>query len=428
MGMFDWFRKTEVKSFPIPSVQWGISGQVEWTDWDFATAVKEGYEASTTVYACVELRSKLVSSVPWLAQRMGADGWEDYPDSELQRLIDDPHPQMSWQRIMRLVSQHLDLAGEAYMHKVRAGMGRAARELWVLDPGVTQPMYGPTGLVELFKYQPRGKLERFPAEDVVYLMNANPRSSVRGMPTLKAAGRATDIDREAEIYQRATLENRGATDLVINVDKDTAPDQLDKLKELFRDNYAGATNAGKPLFTNRDVKRLSQTAAEMDYVQGRKFIRETICTAFGVPPAMIGILENATLANIETARKIIWLDTIVPLLTDIESQLNRQLAKDYGEGVRITYDLTNVEALRDNQAEKIANARSLWGMGVPLSVLNQNLDLGLNLEGVEGVEQGYLSPGLLPVGFDRESNTEPEPTEERSLALLQRLAYGPDNR
>src|SRR5699024_11895898 len=121
------------------------------------------------------------------------------------------------------------------------------------------------------------------------------------------------------------------------------------------------------------------------------------------------------------------LDTVLPLLSDIQSSLNKSLAREYGSAneIRICYDTSGVPALQESQREQTEIARALWGMGVPFNEINQRLELGF--DEIEGGEIGYLPSGLLPTNFDF-SFDEPEPVADDLKSLI-KAAYGdPTNR
>jgi hypothetical protein len=146
----------------------------------------------------------------------------------------------------------------------------------------------------------------------------------------------------------------------------------------------------------------------------------------GVPQPMVGLLEDATLANIETARRIFWIDTIIPLLRLIRGQLNRQLAELFGDGWYIDYDISDVEALREDYSKKLEEASRLFAMGVPFNAINEHLSLGL--EPIQGGDIGYLSAGLLPTDFDRTAPADPTVAQLAGVPpeMLKAIAYGRD--
>lgn len=402
---FDFFKRrsatmTTTKSVTLPELLLTYSRTAPvFQKWDTETAVEQGIKASAIFYACVDRRAKSVAQVPWKAYRKQRDGTQtEAPDSPLQKLINRPNPDFAWSEMMELMSQHIDLAGNSYWSIIRAGNAAQPVELWPLLPQGVKIKAGSVRLIDFYRYQRAGVTRDIQSPDMVHIKTANPNDFLFGMPTIQAAGRAVDIDREASLFQLSSMHNRGVSDYAIIIDPDTSPEQLDRLKELHKEKQAGPTNARQPFLTTRDIKTLNQSAVEMDFVASRAKVWAEICSAMGVPQPMVGLLEDATLANIETARRIFWVDTMIPLLRLIRGQLNRQLAEQFGPEWVIDYDISDVEALREDYSKKLEEAAKLFAMGVPFNTINEKLQLGI--DPIQGGDIGYLSAGLLPTGID----------------------------
>lgn len=437
--MFGWFKKQQVDVEAVAQrVTEMINEQKYWISpewlnkapaspqadtWDTNTAITDGYKASTVTYACIEKRATSVASIPFVAQKQTKDGWENLENHPLQALLDRPNPNQTWGELMEGAIQHLDLSGNAYIHIVRAG--NRPKELWLLDPRAIKIKAGDReNIIAFYEYKTdvmQSKVQ-IPWQDMLHLKYSNPENQLYGISPMMASGRAIDTDKQAGIWQKSSLENRGVSDIAVVLDKDTTATQYEKLKEIHSSNYQGASNARKTLFTTRDVKPLGMTAVELDFSNSRGNVWVEICAAFGVPPVMIGIYENATLANIETGRKIFWRDTIIPLLNKLTTQITNQLAIDFGQGLRVSYDTSGVDALQEGLDARIANAQKLWAMGVPLDVLNQMFDLNIP-EGVNGLDSGYVSAGIIPIDMAGASMASGEPTDEQAQKALN-LAYG----
>jgi HK97 family phage portal protein len=396
----------EIKNLTLPDLLKMSVGEAKWSSWtkdswwDHETAVKLGYEASGVLFACIDKRAKAVASVPWIVETKAGEEWQPLPSHPLQNLVDRPNKDMSFSELMIYAVQFLDLSGNALFLEIRTGNEKLPSELWPVSPGGVEIITGfPDSLIGSYKIpQKNGAKKEVQAEDVIHLAYPNPLDFLYGSPLLRPGARAVDIDRESSTFQKTSLENRGVSDIAVILDPMTTQDQYDQIKKKYEERQAGARNARKPLFTNKDIKQLNQSPVELDFSNSRARVWEEICAVFGVPPPMIGLYERATLANIQEARKIFWLDTVIPLLDLISCQLNNQLTFEFGTNIRLRYDLSGVEALKENRTDKLNDAKTLWSMGMPFDNVNDYLELGA--ESFEGSDVGYLPAGVLPTNMD----------------------------
>mgnify|MGYP003636865233 CR=1 FL=1 len=413
--------KMLLKSVSIPQAapDWKLFAKKD-AKWDIETAINEGYNASAAVYTCVEKRAKLVSSAPWVVKRKLSDGtFESLPDHPLQKLIDMPNPGTSWLEIMYEVSQQLDLAGNAYMSEIKAGVNGFPTQLWLLPSQYIKIKPGNVNLIDSYEYQESSsKKFNIMADDMIQLKLPNPNSRYFGQPTLMAAGRATDIDRESGIWQKNSLENRGVVDLHFEVPDTMQPDQIDALKLRIKEKQTGAANAREPLISSGKINQLGQTAIEMDFVNSRKAVWAEICAVFGMSMSVLGFTENVNLANGAEQQKALWVNSIIPMLELIKQQLNSQLATEF-DGVILDYDLSNIEALQENFTEKLANAEALYRMGYTSASINRRLELGFEDDEIpEELEPEEPDPIVA------DDNADDETDDEQVKRMLKAVGYG----
>lgn len=407
-----------VKSVTLPEAQpdWKLFAKKDKL-WDNDVAILEGYNASACVYRCVETRATLTSSVPWYAGLKQPDGTvERLPDSHpLNKLINMPNPDCSWLEIMHTWSQQLDLSGNGYASIIRAGARNEPYQIWNLSPKYIKVKPGRERLVEYYEYQEySGSKKRIDANDMVQLRLPNPNDPIFGMPVLMAAGRATDIDREAGNWQKTSLQNRSAASLHVEVDKETQPDQVEAIQQAIKEKYSGASNADKPIVSSGKITNLNRTAQELDFVNGKKAVWAEICAVFGLSMSNLGFTESVNLANAESMNKALWKNTIIPRLELMKRQLNAQLAVDFGDNVCLEYDISKVEALQENYTEVLTNAEKLWRMGFSLDAINKRLSLGFD-------------DADLPEEVDMFAEQEEDPISEDSeevKSLLRVVGYG----
>jgi len=92
--------------------------------------------------------------------------------------------------------------------------------------------------------------------------------------------------------------------------------------------------------------------------------RETICGVYGVPPGVVGLLQDANYNTAKVQRKGFWSETIEPIyLRKIESGINEQLCWQYeGEGAlqySVAFNLSQIEALQEDKKAEAETAR-IW--------------------------------------------------------------------
>jgi HK97 family phage portal protein len=399
------FKKKRLEQKGFDGYNCNYSSVASWNEWDAKKAVEEGFKSSVPVFACIKKRYDAVSSIPWVVETLQGDEWIATPSHPLQRLIDNPNPEMSTGELMRLLMTHLDLAGNGYWKKVRGGMGDMPLELWPVMPYNISIRTNSDGTINYYKQTCNG--DQIPADDMCQFKYTNPDDYYFGQSPLQAAGKAVDVDNAGQEWQKISMQNRAVPDYAISFDSDLTPDQYKQADEVIKAK-TGTGSAREPLVLSKaKIQQLSQTPVEMDFMNTRRFSREEVSSVYGVPSALYAEMNEANLSNAETARKVFWLDTIIPLMDELKDALNHCLVQDFSdnkENIRIVYDVTNVAALQVNLNERIENATRLHSMGVPFNTLNQRMELGF--DDIDGGDVGYISSSLIPTSFDFNSETE----------------------
>lgn len=115
-----------------------------------------------------------------------------------------------------------------------------------------------------------------------------------------------------------------------------APDWSDTARERFRSAWqaqytgSGPGAGGTPILEDgMTFSPVSQTARDLQYIEGRKLTREEVASAYFVPPPMVGILEHATFSNISEQKKMLYSETLAPWLTMITEEIALQLLPDF---------------------------------------------------------------------------------------------------
>jgi len=397
-----------------------------WTDWSTANAIQNGLKASEWVYTCVRKRASAISSVPWFAeQRVGEDEWERDDLHPLSNLLSRPNPQMSRQDLMERTLYHLDLGGNALWHLERNSAG-IPQNIVPLMPDQIKPVPTGSGLeVARYEYRMGSKKQDLTPEEVCHLMFVDPGDLFWGLAPLRAAMQTVDTDVEAVRWNKVSLQNRAVTDGLFAFKHPLTTEQWEDAQEQVKEQHLGAEHAHLPWILGADASytQMSLSPVEMDFLKSRLFNVATICGVFGVPVVLVAADRSNSLAGgseLTAARQLFWTDTVIPTCDDIQDALDLRLTPYWNpEGLkdaskktlRIGYDVSQVPAMRELWAARVATAKSIWDMGVPFNGVNQRLELGF----------GEVEGGDLPWGGSKPPTLGYAPISELPKTALPAL-------
>ncbi len=388
-----------------------VSGnEALWTDWTIAKAVNEGFQVCGWVYKAISLISRNASSVPFAVRNKDNEIEWDHP---LTVLLLNPHPVLNRVQFFELLTQWLQLAGNAYL-KI-ADDSKEIRELWPVSPDRIAPIESKDNSLFVDGYETlndNGSMQRndkFTTDNVIHLSLMNPAQPLVGISPLQAVAKSVDADVAQQDWNTSAMQNRGVVEGVFTFKKDLDKKQADSILQRIINKFAGKSNARKPLVLGSEAQytRLSLTVAEMDFLNSRKFNRDEIFAIFGVPPQLAGSMEASTFNNFSTSMRIFWESTIIPLLNLMATQFTSSFADRLDNGRYISYDLSDVAAIRENETEKATTSKLYFDMGVPFKQINTRFELGF---------EEFIGWDLPFSG--KETTTQEPGDEERKLVLI----------
>lgn len=400
------------------------AGVPAWKAWTVRHAVKEGMKENGWVYRAVSIIARNAGSIPWGVKNKDTNEWE--PGHPISILLNRPNPQISRLDLFQLLLFWQQLAGRAYVKKVR-GLQSHTKELWPLSPDRIAPIPGrdPGILIEGYAIvNENGVVGQradpdYPVEDVVYFRLLDPADPISGLSPLEAAARAVDVDSGQQEWNLSANKNRGVLDTIISFKQELTADQHEFAVDRIKERFSGTKNARVPMVLGNEAtaQRLGLTPAEMDWIESRKQNREEIWVIFGIP-LQLGAADFSSYNNFETARRVLWEMTLIPLLEDLADTFNASFGDELTDRYEIAFDLSNVEALRDNDDKRSQTAERYWRMGVPIDQLNQRFELGI--EAFPGSDQPWTGGKAISTA----QNVVQPTTQRTSLGrLLERRDY-----
>lgn len=147
----------------------------------------------------------------------------------------------------------------------------------------------------------------------------------------------TDLSAEKSNYHFFKNDATPATLYILN--EELSGDEADAALEFIRKQLGGPENRGKPATLQgvKEVKTISMTNRDMEYLGGRRFTTEKICARFGVPKFVLGYTDTVNNNNGTELQKKFYNGTISPLEERIAETINRELIQRIGLSGKVKF-------------------------------------------------------------------------------------------
>src|SRR5688500_5916472 len=120
---------------------------------------------------------------------------------------------------------------------------------------------------------------------------------------------------------------------------------------------------------------------DLEFLENRKFNRQEICAIFKVPQELIGFTEDANRSVSDAMRLNFMENRVAPLCRRLEFAIqpliNRFGGASYTSPIKAQFHLAATPIMQSAQRARFETATKLFSMGIPLNIINKNLDLGL---------------------------------------------------
>lgn len=270
-----------------------------------------------------------------LYQRNGDNDRERVTDHELARLFRRPNPWTTRYRMINGLIHDLAIYDVAYWSKTK--VDNKTRGLVRMPPQMVAPKGDNWLTPEYFEVRGRNGTKEIAADQMVYFRGyggtedagVSPLESLRQM--LREAWTASEMREQimkngarASGYIERPADTPGVTPWSTKAKQ--------RFKEDWQSQYAwnGPQAGGTPILEDgMSFKAASQSAKDLQYIEGMKLTREMAASAYFIPPPMVGILDHATFGNIEEQHKMLYQDCLGPWLIMTTEEIELQLIPDF---------------------------------------------------------------------------------------------------
>ena len=309
-----------------------------------------------------------MTSVGWLfavvnriAQSIAAQEWKLYRVQGGDKIEVDSHPAIDlWKSANPFITredfletsqQHMELVGEMWWVLVRNGAGVPV-ELQVVRPDRMKPIPHPTEFIAGYEYRVGATAMALEKDDVIFTRNPNPLDQYRGIGVVQSMMVDLGAERLAAEWMQNFFRNSAEPGGVIEFPTNLQDADFERLAERWRMQHQGVANAHRVAILERGTwKDRKITQRDMQFEQLRRFERDQILGAFGMPLPIMGITESVNRANAEAAEVMYARWLIRPRLMRIRSALNEKLLKLYPDGDTLMFEF--IDPVPENRIELI---------------------------------------------------------------------------
>ncbi len=393
-----------------------------------ATVYGGYFLTNTAVYRAVHLRSEAVSSAPLTVMQESADGEMEPagPDNALQVTLDKMNNYWSSADVIYATEQYLSIWGGAYWfvdknERVDGGLA----SVWVLRPDRMIPVPDQNNYIQGYKYKsPQGKDLVFLPDEIVWFRRINPLDEYASASPV-APGRASfDMGSAATRFNRNFFMNDAMpSDLAIIYKDELTDEEYEEFQIRLKKRHSGVGNAHTPLIISgneADVKNLSFSQRDMEFMSALQWTVEDASRVFGVMPPLMMDREHTTLDNVKQARLEFYQSTVNAEWRFIEREINELLLPIFGrdvEGLVVQFDTTNVPTVQE--ARSLERVSRIQEVKDGLMTINEFRAR----EGLEPVDWGdvwWANASLVPID-SAEVDFGDAPAEDEDADLFPEL-------
>jgi HK97 family phage portal protein len=302
------------------------------------------------------------------------------------------------------IAKQMPLMGNAYVYIDRAG-GEISQLILLSPHTVTYDERTDFYTVNDFMHGVQGV---FPSSEILHFSNGSIDGSRIGVSSIAQAATTLSIQATADKETLSRFSSGGKIKALLSNDTSVTGfgeydgDEMDKLAAKLERKLATNDIVSTP--GDAKIHQLNMSSSDLQFLESRKFGVIEICRAFGVPPSKIYAEYNHAYNAGETANVEFLVDSIDPILTKIEQELEAKLIGD------LPVMFTNYRVLFDR--EKMFTVNSI----TKADYYNKMLQVGAwavndirqkeNMPSVNGGDRVLVTCNVAPVDSAKISGEE----------------------
>jgi HK97 family phage portal protein len=379
---------------------------------------QEGYMQNAVAYRCVNEIANAASRVKINLFR----GSQEIDSHPLLDLLNNPSPNYGQVEFFQAVYAYLLISGNSYVLQNGPETGEP-QELYPLRPDRIRIAPASKGnLPTAYNYMLGGKVVETYQVDrktgqskIKHIKLFNPLDDYYGLSPIMAASMDIDQHNLSNKHNVALLQNgaRPSGAVVFKPKDETGGDvqltdsQRSQILNDLNQRFQGPNNAGRPMLLEGDFdwKSMGMSPKDMDFTSLKNFSARDIALVYGVPSQLVGVPDSQTYSNLAEARLALYTETVLPLMDRIQSDMNEWLTPQFGDDLKLHYDIDSIPAMAEQRRRVFESVTS----GVQNGILTRNeAREQLGYDTMDGADELLVSATLMPLTSANEETPKDE--------------------
>jgi HK97 family phage portal protein len=372
--------------------------------------VQEAY-GLIAVRAAVEVLAKNIGSLPFVVYRDVNGEREPATETRLYKLChEEPHPQLPAGEFFEIVVRHLALYGNAYIQKMRDGMGLVTA-LWPIDPSRVVPQFvdgkKTFSVVSGAANQTAQKLD----DRAILHIRLDSLDGVWGRSPIESNRQQLAILIAQQEYVGRYYANSATPGGILTPGENLGPEVMKDFLASWESAQRGVQQAGKTavLPPGSNYTPMSAGLSDQQFLEQRRFGVQDVARMFGLPPWILGEAggSSMTYKTVEQEAQHFVKFSLRPWAAIIERAIAHDGDLGAEDGLRAEFDFEDL--LRSDFAVRVAALVQAVSGGI--FTPNEARER-LNEESVPGGDSLYEPSGpVVTPGDALEVAPEPEASE-----------------
>lgn len=377
--------------------------------------------AHCAVFACIDLITgdigKLASDGIQLLQRGASGIWDEVQNPAYSKVLREPNRYQNSIQFVTAWEISKAIYGNTYVLKERDERG-VVQALYILDGRRVRPLVAPDGAI----YYNVGADNlagidvsvQIPQSEIIHDIGFTPWHHLCGVSPIIACALPACHGLRIQEHSERFFMNAASPSGILTAPGFINQETADRLKKEWETRFSGQ-NVGRVWVAGDglEFKKMAMTSVEGQLIEQLKWTAEQVCTAFHVPPFMIGIGPLPSYNNVQALTQMYYSQCLQKLIETFERCL--------GNGLGLATDLKihlDLEALlqMDTVTKVAASVAGIQGGLFETNKQRKKFNLG-PLEGGDTVylQQQQYSLAALAKRDAREdpfATSQPEPAND----------------